>query len=465
MPSVEAFDNSNAILVFDDSQSGSLNDSLIAPRDEWESRWRRLPFYLAYEQLDVTSDASMGLHCMRMVTEDVWKSIAQSWRHYFDHCGQHVTILEDKIYEQPADESRAPELWLNSSLWLKIERLMLIHINTIKECQANFRDMTDDEEVNDRWMEDSPEIYERLSDVIQEDLVKPTANLADLMYKSVGIRDTRHSLQLSMSMWRLSWITFIFLPLTFIVGFFGMNVSVFNGVGYPSIKWYFISAVPLMIMVLISWYMLKHYLNQSRQTPYSRGIYEHLFHELAVKYPVLWSRVGPRSYVTPKGRIDRWKWWFIQRWSDPAKTIRATTDEDDSFDGLGAWSRFKRYLLKRWTEEISVMDKINVSTTSLGDSAGGGSTVAEGVGEVTEMLTMGGKAGAAALADGMLRVPYDMNQRMSTISAVSAMSTTGTRRPSTRASRTSGGGRDSAVMVEEEPQNWLEMLGARSVTA
>lgn len=64
-----------------------------------------------------------------------------------------------------------------------------------------------------------------MSDRVQEDLVKPTDSLNDLMYKSVEIRDSRHSLQLNTSMWRLSWITFIFLPLTFIVGFFGMNVS------------------------------------------------------------------------------------------------------------------------------------------------------------------------------------------------------------------------------------------------
>lgn len=49
-------------------------------------------------------------------------------------------------------------------------------------------------------------------------------SLNDLVYKSVEIRDSRHSLQLNTSMWRLSWITFIFLPLTFIGTFFGMNV-------------------------------------------------------------------------------------------------------------------------------------------------------------------------------------------------------------------------------------------------
>ena len=61
------------------------------------------------------------------------------------------------------------------------------------------------------------------------------------MYKSVGIRDSRHSLQLGTSMWRLSWITFIFLPLTFLVGFFGMNVDTFAN--DPSVKWYAVGPI------------------------------------------------------------------------------------------------------------------------------------------------------------------------------------------------------------------------------
>lgn len=64
------------------------------------------------------------------------------------------------------------------------------------------------------------------------------------MYKSVSIRDSRQSLELNASLWRLSWITFIFLPLTFLVGFFGMNVSLFEQ--YPPVKYYFIAAVPLV---------------------------------------------------------------------------------------------------------------------------------------------------------------------------------------------------------------------------
>jgi len=53
------------------------------------------------------------------------------------------------------------------------------------------------------------------------------------MYRSVAIRDSHASLQLGSSMWRLSWITFIFLPATFIAAFFGMNVETFVGGAPP----------------------------------------------------------------------------------------------------------------------------------------------------------------------------------------------------------------------------------------
>ena len=56
------------------------------------------------------------------------------------------------------------------------------------------------------------------------------------MYKSISIRDARQSLQLNTSLWRLSWVTFIFLPLTFLSSFFGMNLGDLRGNG--TIKWY-----------------------------------------------------------------------------------------------------------------------------------------------------------------------------------------------------------------------------------
>lgn len=64
------------------------------------------------------------------------------------------------------------------------------------------------------------------------------------MYKSISIRDARQSLELNTSLWRLSWITFIFLPLTFLTGIFVMNVNELRS--NPPLKWYFVVAAPLV---------------------------------------------------------------------------------------------------------------------------------------------------------------------------------------------------------------------------
>ena len=215
VPHLETLDNQNAIIIFENSQSGSIEDTMIAARKQWESRWRRLPFYLAFETHDdLEDDGALALQCMRLILNDLFKCATESWKELLDISSSHVSILEDKIYEQPADESRGPELWQNAASWLKVERLMFTHMNVVRELQANLRELTEEAGTNEIWLEDAPADFEGLSNRIQEDLVKPTANLNDLMYKSVEIRDSRHSLQLSMSMWRLSWISFLCLPLT-----------------------------------------------------------------------------------------------------------------------------------------------------------------------------------------------------------------------------------------------------------
>ncbi|KAI9837392.1 MAG: hypothetical protein M1838_004834, partial [Thelocarpon superellum] len=75
MQSVDSMDNGSAILIFETSHSGSIQDTCIAARQEWESRWRRLPFYLAFESPDVTSDDGLAIECMKMISQDIFKSV------------------------------------------------------------------------------------------------------------------------------------------------------------------------------------------------------------------------------------------------------------------------------------------------------------------------------------------------------------------------------------------------------
>lgn len=174
------------------------------------------------------------------------------------------------------------------------------------------------------------------------------------MYKSVGIRDSRHSLELGTSMWRLSWITFVFLPLTFAVGFFGMNVDTFQtDPGYPSIKWYFIAAVPLMVVVIVLYLLIKSVVSNRRDNPLQRGVYEQIYDQFAVERPELWSRAGPRSYVVPKGIYSRIKWYIVKNWFDPSKTISKRNFSE--IDKMGVWARIQRQLANRWLKTIDIV--------------------------------------------------------------------------------------------------------------
>ncbi len=386
----------------------------------------------------------MSMECMKLIIGDVWKSVAENWETFLDACYDHVSILEDKIYEGPADETRAPELWTNSSMWLKVDRLVWIHIAVLKEMQGHLRDLTGDLAIEDNWLESSMGDFKKLSNLVQDDLIKPTANLADLMYKSVEIRDSRHSLQLNASLWRLSWITFIFLPLTFMAGFFGMNVDTFTD--NPSIKWYFLTAVPMMLLVFLLWFATKTFLARQRQSPYQRGIYESLFHNLATTYPQLWSRSGPLPSVMPQGFLNRLKWRLVLYWNTPEKTNRAgPSGEDSEYDGLSAWSRLKRTLTRRWTSQILRNDH----TTIVGSIENGfshpGDAISDALGEGTELLEQ--------------PIPEDA-RNLRTKQHSGASQHTSMDQPS---SKDDSGKRNSGVMIEEEMTTWLSDFGKKNL--
>lgn len=250
---LRAYDNGNTVIVFETSASRQLDDCLIQPRNDFENRWRRLSFFLSKE--DALNDNRLAAQCTNIILADVFHGLRENWGLLLAAAANHVALLEDKIYENPADESRAPELWTNQAHWLKVDKVLWLHSDIVREMQGHLRDLAEADHdaavpepggpVELDWLANTPAEYDRVAHSINEDLIQPTNNLSDLMYKSVGIRDSRQSLQLGLSMWRLSWITFIFLPLNFITSFWGMNSSLFEY--FPSVGWYFLSAAILML--------------------------------------------------------------------------------------------------------------------------------------------------------------------------------------------------------------------------
>jgi CorA-like Mg2+ transporter protein len=517
LPQLSSLDNDNAIIIFDNSQSNSFEDCLIPARSEWETHWRRLPFYLAYEARDVVgNDDLLGRQCARMILDDVFRALVARWETLLDTCQTHVSILEDKIYEQPADETRAPELWRNSSLWLQLEKLSTAHMAVVRDMRVRLRELVADLTMpanaassnnnsntdvitvlnDDDWLEEIPSDFERVANTIEEDLVRPTQSLISLLYQSVSIRDSRLSLQIDTSMWRLSWITFIFLPLTFMVGFFGMNVDTFAN--DPSVKWYFVVTVPFMLLVLGAWYILRHILARQRQSPYQRGIYETFFHDLAVNYPVLWSSNGPREYIVPRTRMDRWKWWLIKRWTRPERTIKAGQSNADTAAPADSsrWGKIKRRLIQKWTSDINTFQSGMEPQLSDADEETDleqGSLIAEGLLGATELLTVPGQPIASAALERLEKQKEQRKQQqeqgyeakhdegfalqstaegpltfvnpnirieraLSPLSRQAASGSPRGRRPASSGEHSSGS-RNSSVLVEEEDPKWICQLG------
>ena len=217
-----------------------------------------------------------------------------------------------------------------------------------------------------------------------------------------------------------------------------------------------------MFLVLIFWYIVKHALARRRQTPYQRGIYEHLFHDLATSYPQFWSRSGPREFIRPQGMMARFKWQLILYWNRPDKTIRSgvpNADADD--DDLGMWSRCKRTLTRRWTSQLRSTAPINASNPSLEEGGGDDfGIISDGVGGMTELLALPVTEHAENLPGGMLKLPLSPGAQARQQKALAdSAQRTSSERPT---SKGSSAGRNSGILVEEEALNWLQGLGRRS---
>ncbi|KAL0639987.1 hypothetical protein Q9L58_000815 [Maublancomyces gigas] len=89
-------------------------------------------------------------------------------------------------------------------------------------------------------------------------LERKTKEMIELEFNLVSIFEARISTSTAVSMKRLTWITFIFLPLLFVASLFGMNINLF---GDSQIQWwwYMVLGTAVFVLVLAAWACFKHY--------------------------------------------------------------------------------------------------------------------------------------------------------------------------------------------------------------
>ncbi|ETI26419.1 hypothetical protein G647_03196 [Cladophialophora carrionii CBS 160.54] len=195
---------------------------------------------------------------LQAVLSHVFDGLYQLWRDQIALIHEPHALLEDHIYAHPSDSSCAPDVWAMSQRLHNMLKLVNRHSKVVEAVQDDFAIFSEGEHGYERnyedaigtgigtgtgtgtstgtssnkWLTPLLDDFEMLAENIVTDYLQPLEHMIDL------------SLELNASLWRLSWITFIFLPLTFLVGAFGMNVDAFEH--YPSLKWYFVAAVPLV---------------------------------------------------------------------------------------------------------------------------------------------------------------------------------------------------------------------------
>ncbi|KAK4226706.1 hypothetical protein QBC38DRAFT_455952 [Podospora fimiseda] len=171
---------------------------------------------------------------------------------------------EEILYPHPDDDSPTMNLWLASKAWQNLARDTRAHQDALEKffatLEQGFPHLITSKGRVEAFKDSFSSLklaIKRCKTEVTEKLIVPNTNLLDMIYKSIAIRDSRRSLHFSASMWRLSWITIIFLPLTFVAGFFGMNMTTFKDSILPIYCRYAVAASVCFVVLFIILLLVK----------------------------------------------------------------------------------------------------------------------------------------------------------------------------------------------------------------
>ena len=142
--------------------------------------------------------------------------------------------------------------------------------------------------------------------------------------------------------------------------------------------------------------------------------------------------------------------------TDYSISIRISAGSSDSeYDDLGAWSRLKRGLTRRWTSQIGVVDDISPATVTLEEGGAEGNVVGEKLESTTKVGQVQSRMDRPG---GMLEVPMHESTFMKQEAVSSRPSSAG------KASSKGSSNWNNSVMVEEEVPTWLQQYAAKFIS-
>ncbi|KAI0596714.1 cora-like Mg2+ transporter protein-domain-containing protein [Biscogniauxia sp. FL1348] len=167
----------------------------------------------------------------------------------------HQDYVRERIFLDKSNNPRILDALLeNGKRWLKMRRSLNSDVTVARKFGLNHGIRHKETESSSKlfqtineWSEDITERIDRLEE--------SSKGLIQLEFNLVSNNEARKSTTMSISMNRLSWITFVFLPLTFVSGIFGMNVDAFAS--NPPWGPYPLFATATLLITFMTWFIFK----------------------------------------------------------------------------------------------------------------------------------------------------------------------------------------------------------------
>ena len=166
-------------------------------------------------------------------------------------------MLEERL---ETDRSIIRNLLLAAQHWEQFRRVL--------QAQVQSLDFVEDIYLDPRWTEGRDDLFQlqavtagymqRLKSIdyrISTDLIQETDILIQRITNLISIDEGYRSRDQNQSIRRLTWITFIFLPLVFTAGLFGMNVDLFRN--QPSWRFYVYASLIIVFMIILGYAMIR----------------------------------------------------------------------------------------------------------------------------------------------------------------------------------------------------------------
>ncbi|KAL8650631.1 MAG: hypothetical protein Q9210_003717 [Variospora velana] len=129
------------VVILDSRLRAITTSPLMAGEEPWQ------------QLLEYLDDPSSQSGCLALAVVGLaFEAVGARWVHYILCMHNYIASVEERVYENPADDSRTGALWSVSKQLLQAERLLKFHILLLENTQNDFGGLTQGETLPAEWL-------------------------------------------------------------------------------------------------------------------------------------------------------------------------------------------------------------------------------------------------------------------------------------------------------------------------